>query len=282
MPPSSRAPVESITRGSECGMKGSVTGSEPAAMIAFSKVTVLVPPPFGCSTTSSLGEAKRPTPLTTVTLRALARPGEAAGQALDHAVLPVAELVEVDLRGGEGDAVAAHVDRLVHHLGGVEEGLGGDAADIEAHPAQGRPALDQHHLLAEVGGAEGGGVAAGAGAQHQHLGVEVALGPGRRPWRRGPLPAGAARLRLGAGLKLQDQVALGDLVALLDLELGHRARGRRGHVHRGLVALQRQQRFLRLDLGARSDVNLDDLDTLVVADVRDLDLDRLVVPGGEP
>ena len=60
MPPSFRAPVESITRGSECGMKGSVTGSEPAAMIAFSKVTVLVPPPFGCSTASSLGEAKRP------------------------------------------------------------------------------------------------------------------------------------------------------------------------------------------------------------------------------
>ena len=33
----SRAPVESMTRGSSCGMNGSVTGSEPAAMIAASK-----------------------------------------------------------------------------------------------------------------------------------------------------------------------------------------------------------------------------------------------------
>ena len=44
MPPSSSAPVESITRGSSCGMNGSVTGSEPAAMIACSKLTVFLPP----------------------------------------------------------------------------------------------------------------------------------------------------------------------------------------------------------------------------------------------
>jgi len=40
----SRAPVESITRGSSCGMNGSCTGSEPAAMIAASKDTVVVDP----------------------------------------------------------------------------------------------------------------------------------------------------------------------------------------------------------------------------------------------
>ena len=42
MPSSSSAPVESITRGSSCGMNGSFTGSEPAAMIACSKLTVFL------------------------------------------------------------------------------------------------------------------------------------------------------------------------------------------------------------------------------------------------
>ena len=40
----SRAPVESMTRGSSCGMNGRVTGSEPAAMIAASNDTVVVEP----------------------------------------------------------------------------------------------------------------------------------------------------------------------------------------------------------------------------------------------
>ena len=44
MPSSSSAPVESITRGSSCGTNGSVTGSEPAAMMAWSKLTVVVEP----------------------------------------------------------------------------------------------------------------------------------------------------------------------------------------------------------------------------------------------
>ena len=71
-PSSASAPVESITRGSSCGMNGRVTGSEPAAMIACSKLTVFVPP--SASTSSWLTAVKRPTPLTTVTLRCLARP----------------------------------------------------------------------------------------------------------------------------------------------------------------------------------------------------------------
>ena len=40
----SSAPVESITRGSSCGTNGSFTGSDPAAMIAASKLTVVVDP----------------------------------------------------------------------------------------------------------------------------------------------------------------------------------------------------------------------------------------------
>ena len=65
--------MESITRGSACGMNGKVTGSEPAAMIACSKLTVFLPP-LASSTSSWLSEVNRPMPETTVTLRALARP----------------------------------------------------------------------------------------------------------------------------------------------------------------------------------------------------------------
>ena len=39
----SRAPVESITRESSLGMKGKLTGSEPAAIMALSKVIVVLP-----------------------------------------------------------------------------------------------------------------------------------------------------------------------------------------------------------------------------------------------
>ena len=97
MPPSSSAPVESITRGSSCGMKGSVTGSEPAAMIACSKLTVLAPP-SGRSTSSWFGEVNLPTPTTDGDLALLGEAGEPAGQPLDDAVLPAAQLVDVDRR----------------------------------------------------------------------------------------------------------------------------------------------------------------------------------------
>ena len=56
---SSSAPVESMTRGSEAGMNGSVSASEPAAMIACSKPTVVVPP-SASSTCSWCGEVNRP------------------------------------------------------------------------------------------------------------------------------------------------------------------------------------------------------------------------------
>ena len=56
---SSRAPVESITRGSSWGMNGRVTGSEPAAMIACSNPTTVLEPPSS-TTPRWLGEAKVP------------------------------------------------------------------------------------------------------------------------------------------------------------------------------------------------------------------------------
>ena len=73
MPSSSSAPVESITRGSSCGTNGSVTGSEPAAMMAWSKLTVLVEP-SGPATSTMFGEVNLPVPTSVETLRCLASP----------------------------------------------------------------------------------------------------------------------------------------------------------------------------------------------------------------
>jgi hypothetical protein len=62
--------------------------------------------------------------------------------------------------------------------GGVQKRLRRDAADVETHAAERGVALDQHDLLAEIGRAERGGVAAGPGAQYQDVGMKVAGGNG--------------------------------------------------------------------------------------------------------
>ena len=174
---SSSAPVESQMRGS-LGMKPGATGSEPAAMIALAKRTMR----------RALGgldcERVRRGELALAAddrHLALARErGQAAGQALDDALLQAAHAVEVDAGRAEGDAVRGHGGGLVDHFGDMQQRLGRDAADVEADAAQRRAALDQHDLLAEIGGAEGGGVAARARAEHQHVAFEIGLF-GRRP-----------------------------------------------------------------------------------------------------
>ena len=105
---------------------------------------------------------------------------------------------------------------------------------------------------AEIGGAEGGGVAAGPCAEHEHLGIEIAL-RGTGGWARGGAAAGACGGAAAAlaGLERQDQVALGNPVAELDLQLGDGAGGRRRDVHAGLVALERDQRVVGLDRRTR-------------------------------
>ncbi len=72
-----------------------------------------------------------------------------------------------------------HLLPLADHLGGVQQRLGRDAADIEAHSSERRPALDQDHLLAEVRGPKGGAVAAvplrSCTDQRRAIEVEVAV-----------------------------------------------------------------------------------------------------------
>ena len=63
-------------------------------------------------------------------------------------------------------------------------------------PSVGR-AVDQHDLLPEVGGAEGGGVAAGTGAEHEDVRLEV--GRTGRSRRRAPARSGGGSAGAAAG-----------------------------------------------------------------------------------
>ena len=75
----------------------------------------------------------------------------------------------------ERDAVRRHRVRFLDHLRRVQQRLRRNAADVEAHAAELRPALDQRDLEPEIGGAKRRGVAAGAGAEHDQIEV-VACG----------------------------------------------------------------------------------------------------------
>jgi len=75
----------------------------------------------------------------------------------------------------ERDAELAHFLGFRDDTRRVQQCFRRNAADVQAHAAQHRVTLDQHHLLAEIGGAERGGVAAGAGTQNHHFGVNVAF-----------------------------------------------------------------------------------------------------------
>ena len=61
------------------------------------------------------------------------------------------------------------VRRLVEHLGGVQQRLRGDAADVEAGAAERLALLDHGDLHAELGGADGADIAAGAGADDDDI-----------------------------------------------------------------------------------------------------------------
>ena len=219
-------------------MKPGATGSEPAAMIALTKRMTFAP--SAVSTRTVLGEVNWPSPVTTVTLRCLARPVRPPVKRLTTAYFQPRIAVEVEGRRAEADAMRAHRLGFVDDFGDMQKRLRGNAADIEADAAKRRALIDQHDILPEIGGAEGGGVAAGAGAENQNVGLEIGLPArvGRRLRRRA-----SGRAALGAGSWIsrppplsrrgrggaasrrsrrvgREQVALADLVA--DLDAGSR------------------------------------------------------------
>ncbi len=186
-----------------------------------------------------------------------------------------------------------------HHLGGVQQRLGRNTADVEADPAQRWIALHQHRLHAQIGGPERSGIAARPGAEHHHLGMNVAAlghiartrrgsrGARRRRLTRAPVSAvascahplvfgfrGLRRGRLGR-LQRGDHRALGDAVTDRNVHLRNLARVGARHVHRRLVAFQRDERLLDVHRVAAVDEHLDDLHVLEVTDVGNFYFDVL-------
>src|SRR4029078_1200097 len=100
-----------------------------------------------------------------LSVAALAHAAQRAGQLADDLVLPAAQLVEIDLWRAKIDAVFGEDPGLVHHRRDVQQRIRRNPADVEAHATQGRIALDQHRLHAEIGRAKSSAIAAGARAQ---------------------------------------------------------------------------------------------------------------------
>ena len=109
----------------------------------------------------------------------------------------------------EAHAVRTHRFGVVDDLGDMQQSLGRDAADVETDAAERRSRIDQDDVLPQIGGAEGGGVAAGTRAQNQNFGLEIGLPSridgGLRRWTCGRGGLGSslldfddAALRVGA------------------------------------------------------------------------------------
>ena len=234
-----------------------------------------------------IGIKKTPDTADNLDLARLGHAGQSAGQLLDDAFLEPAQRVEVDLRLAEGDAVRAHCFYFVHHPGSVQQRLGRNTADVQAHAAQRRVTFDEDRFQPEVSRPERRGITAWPRAEHEHLAFHVGAarvgsrrgrrhcsgccGRARRArclWRR--------RCRRDAGRERENERAFRHLVAELDLEFGDCTRRRRRHIHGRLVRLERDQRVFALDRVAAFDVHLDDRDVLEIADVGHADVDRLV------
>ena len=189
-------------------------------------------------------------------------------------------------RLAERDAVRAHLVRLLDDARGVQQRFRRNAADVQAHAAERRPALDERDLEPEIGGAKRRRVAAGPGADHGEPLAgrrRVARPRARRRARRGSAPAGRAarsaprrggaraaaallgarRLRprrRSAASSVSTRSPAATLSPFLIATDTTVPALRRGHVHRRLVGLERDERILGGDSVAGLYVHLDDVD----------------------
>jgi hypothetical protein len=116
-----------------------------------------------------LRASQRRPPLHELHLAQLADASHPGGELVDDTLLECAKLVDVDLRLTEGDAPLVRVLRLVDHFGHVQQRLRRDAPAIEADAAGILFFVDKRDLHAEVGGIEGGRIAAGPCAEDHQL-----------------------------------------------------------------------------------------------------------------
>ena len=193
-------------------------------MIACSKLTVLA-----CRRPIDLELVRRGEPAdaaTTVTLRCLASPARPPVSRLTTPSFQPRSFPMSIVRLAERRCRARPSPRFLDHLGGVQQRLGRDAADVQADPAELRPALHQHDLLAQIGGPEGGGVAARPRPSTSTSAWKspAAATGGWRGCGAGVLPAAPlrgrpTRCRRAASASSSDHVALRDAVPHLDPDL---------------------------------------------------------------
>ena len=276
MPSTSSAPVESMIRSSS-GRNGSEAASEPDGDDAVLEAD------DGVADLDRVRAGELAGAAHDLDLALLGQRLQAAGEPADDAVLELADLVDVDLRRLEGDAGLAELGGLGHHLGDVQQRLGRDAADVQADAAELLAAVDQGDAQPEIGGAEGGRVAARAAAEHGDLDLDVGV-RGRPPAAPRPRPSAPPTSSAGASVaglassgasapssesSTEPSATLSPTATVMSVTLP--ARGRRD-LHRRLVGLEHDQRVLDRDLVADGDEDLDDGYLVEIPDVRDLDL----------
>ena len=126
-------------------------------------------------------------------LRLLEQRADAAGEPGDDRILPADRLGEIEL--GRPDREADRVQRLrvakpMRRVGGVDQRLRGDAADVEASSPE-PVGLDQDRVEAELAGADRRDIAAGPAADDENLAAKLVhvlapkLGGSSPPQKRG-------------------------------------------------------------------------------------------------
>ena len=130
---SSSAPVESMMRGSS-GSPGSRTASEPAAMMHCSKR--MRSEPLAAHDLDDVRAHEAPRAAHHLDLALLRQHPQPAGELGDDGGLPRAQLARSMLRLTEGDAALAHLRGVLDDLGGVQQRLRGNAADVQAHATE--------------------------------------------------------------------------------------------------------------------------------------------------
>ena len=210
---------------------------------------------------------------------------QAARQFADDLVLPVPQFLCVDLRLAEDHAVRGHGLRFVDDFGRVQQGFRGDTAHVKTHAAEDGPAFDQDNVHPEIRCTEGRRVAARACTNDDKLRRMRCIAPrmscghnfGRRHRPRlldilGWLVDFLGGLVVGRRIDRHERTALGYAVADLDVNGNNGARLFRRNVHRRLVGLERNQRVLDRDHIAGRRQDLDNLDVLEVAKIRNRQL----------
>ena len=158
------APVEVTTRVSSISTPFRGEDSEPVAM-TIALASIVCASPFSGVTVTLPGAAIEPGADERIDLVLLEEVRDAVDARLHHRILVGLHRREIELRRADLDAERLEaVAGEIEHLGGVEERLRRDAADVQAGAAEGRALLDDRDLEAKLGGLDGADVAAGAGA----------------------------------------------------------------------------------------------------------------------